>query len=133
MTLNGMGFSPFTAVTGTHMMCPEASISETTCSPTSGETLRSFSKEMQPIKFHDFSTGDCHSMPVSFIPKDLHTCPKVWLRVDRIRKSLEAPYISPYNVLHREPKYFVLELPKGNISVSIDMLKPAYKPYLIFS
>ena len=45
--------------------------------------------------------------------------------MDRIRKSLEAPYSRPYEVISRIDKYFVVKLPQGERSVSIDRLKPA--------
>lgn len=128
MIPNDTGFSPFTAVTGSHMICPQPLIAGEYSSPTSHDTLQMFIKEMQSINFSDFSSGDCHSLPEPYIPSDLFTCPKVWMRVDRIRKSLEAPYTGPYTVLRREPKFFILELPQGNTSVSIDRLKPAYIP-----
>ena len=50
----------------------------------------------------------------------------MWLRVDRVRRSLEAPYTGPYEVVRRHPKYFILKLPQGETSVSIDILKPAF-------
>ena len=65
---------------------------------------------MQSINFHEFASGE------------------VWVRVDRLQKSLEAPYSGPYRVVRREQKYFVLRLPQGDTSVSIDHLKPAYLP-----
>ena len=46
------------------------------------------------------------------------------MRVDRIRKSLEAPYTGPFEVVNRKSKFFILKLPQGNTSVSIDRLKP---------
>ena len=58
----------------------------------------------------------------------ISSCSEVWVRVDRVCKSLEAPYSAPYRVVHREQKYFVLRLPQGDTSVSIDRLKPAYLP-----
>lgn len=42
----------------------------------------------------------------TFIPNSLHTCDKVWLRVDRVRKLLEAPY----KVLQRSPKHYLTDL-----------------------
>ena len=35
---------------------------------------------------------------LEFIPKELTTCTYVWLRTDRVRKPLEAPYQGPYLV-----------------------------------
>ena len=65
----------------------------------------------------------------SYVPKDLKNCTHVWLRIDRVRKSLEAPYSGPYKVLARTEKFFTIELPNGDKNnVSIDRLKPARIP-----
>ncbi|MPC86667.1 hypothetical protein E2C01_081503 [Portunus trituberculatus] len=63
-----------------------------------------------------------------YVPPDLYTCPKAWMRVDPLRRSLKAPYVGPYEVVRREPKFFILKLPHGTTSVSIDRLKPAHIP-----
>ncbi|KAF2355967.1 hypothetical protein FHG87_013278 [Trinorchestia longiramus] len=81
---------------------------------------------MQSIDFRHCSEGTCHSSPPSYVPPDLQTCDKVWMRVDRVRKSLEAPYTGPFEVLRRSLKTFTLKLPQGDSTVSIDRLKPAY-------
>lgn len=46
--------------------------------------------------------------------------------VDASWQSPQVPYSGPYEVIHRKPKYFILRLPYGDTSVSIDRLKPAY-------
>ncbi|KAF2353534.1 Integrase catalytic core [Trinorchestia longiramus] len=126
MTPNAAGFSPFTAVSGTMMLCPQPVISRDIHKTTSPELLQTFLSEMQSIDFRQCSEGTCHSSPPSYVPPDLQTCDKVWLRVDRVRKSLEAPYTGPFEVLKRSPKTFTLKLPQGDSTVSIDRLKPAY-------
>ena len=78
------------------------------------------------IDFISMSPGVVNSTPKAYVPKNLDKCSKVWLRVDRVRKSLEAPYSGPYEILERKAKYFVLKLPHGNKSVSIDRMKPAF-------
>ncbi|KAF2353177.1 Reverse transcriptase domain [Trinorchestia longiramus] len=126
MTPNAVGFSPFTAVTGTMMLCPQPVISRDIHKTTSQELLHTFLPEMQSIDFRQCSEGTCHSSPPSYVPPDLQTCDKVWLRVDRVCKSLETPYTGPFEVLRRSPKTFTLKLPQGDSTVSIDRLKPAY-------
>jgi hypothetical protein len=128
MTPNASGFSPFTAVTGTYMLCPRQTLTPDTTNPTSTESINFLVREMGKINFHKFADGDCHSLPSASIPADLQSAPKVWLRIDRVRKPLEAPYQGPFKVIRREPKFFVLELPQGETSVSIDRLKPARLP-----
>ena len=121
-------YSLFTEVTGAHMLCPSAIIGKDHSISANKETIQRFIDEMQSINFHEFASGDCHSLPQSYVPNDLLSCSEVWVRVDRVCKSLEAPYSAPYRVVHREQKYFVLRLAQGNTSVSIDRLKPAYLP-----
>ena len=66
-----------------------------------------------------------HSALKSYIPTDLKTCERVWLRVDNVRKALEAPYTGPYKVLRRSDKTFTIELPNNvHSTVSIDRVKP---------
>ncbi|KAF2356838.1 hypothetical protein FHG87_012407 [Trinorchestia longiramus] len=97
MTPNAAGFSPFTAVTGTMMLCPQPVISRDIHKTTSPELFQTFLSEMQSIDFRQCSEGTGHSSPPSYVPPDLQTFDKVWLRVDR-----------------------------GDSTVSIDRLKPAY-------
>ena len=62
----------------------------------------------------------------SYIPKDLKKCSHVWVRIDRVKKPLEAPYTGPFKVLERYDKFFILLYSNDSRqSVSIDRLKPA--------
>ncbi|KAK3868781.1 hypothetical protein Pcinc_025819 [Petrolisthes cinctipes] len=78
-------FSPFTAVTGAHMMCPQPLIQKEYVNPSTKSTIQLLIKEMQSINFSDFASGDCHSCPQTYVPLDLLNCPKVWMRVDRVQ------------------------------------------------
>ena len=83
-------------------------------------------------KFDSLNTsqGNSHTLPKPYMPKDLMSCEQVWLRVDRIRKPLEAPYTGPFTVQERTPKYFVLEKNKDvHVRVSVDRLKPFIKAF----
>ena len=128
LTPSTTGFPPFTAVTGSYMMCPHPVITKDTQSHTSQETINTLINEMQKIDFYSNAAGICHSPPQPYFPPGLKNCMKVWLRTDRVRKSLEAPYTGPYNIISRDPKFFILKFPQGNTSVSIDRLKPDYLP-----
>lgn len=128
MSPNSLDYSPFTAVTGTHMFCPHPLIDKDQDIHTNNETINHFVKDMLSINFYDFSTGTCHRRSNPYIPNELFSADKVWLRVDRVRKPLEAPYSGPFNVIRRYPKHFILNLPQGETSVSIDRLKPAFLP-----
>lgn len=127
MSPSNHGFSPFTALTGTHLLCPHPIFNDNSkVIETNNETLKLFIKEMAQIDFTSHSKGQGKSPAKYYIPSDLKHCPEVWVRVDRVRKSLEAPYTGPHKVLKRYAKYFVLDLPHGEQSVSIDRLKPVF-------
>ena len=61
----------------------------------------------------------------SYVPKKLQTCDKVWIRVDRVWRPLEAPYSGTYTVLQRTPEYFLVKMNNDmDTQVSVDRLKP---------
>lgn len=125
---NDSGFSPAVAVTGTTLLLPHPLVS-TDNSMCSSDSIRKLALEMSKIDFYQMSGGQIHSTPKSFIPTDLNTSSHVWIRVDRVRRALEAPYTGPFKVLRRHPKFFIIETPTGaEQSVSIDRLKPAHIP-----
>ena len=64
--------------------------------------------------------------PSVHVPTQLQTCTHAFVRVDRIRKPLEAPYSGPYPILKRYEKYFVLRINGREDTVSLDRLKPAH-------
>ena len=58
----------------------------------------------------------------SQIPKELTTCKYVWVRLDRVRKSLEAPYQGPYEVFNRTDLMFTVRMRDKEVNVSIERL-----------
>ena len=61
----------------------------------------------------------------SYVPENLQTCDKVWIRVDRVRRTLEAPYSGTYTVLQRTLKYFLVKMNNDmDTQVSVDRRKP---------
>lgn len=67
-----------------------------------------------------------YSNETPFIHKDLGSCSHVFVRLDRVKKSLEPPYQGPFPVITRHEKYFVIRIKGRDDSVSINRLKPAY-------
>lgn len=45
-----------------------------------------------------------------YIPDKLKTCKSVWIRVDRVCKPLEAPYVGPFHLLCTTDKYFLIKI-----------------------
>ncbi|CAH8646673.1 unnamed protein product [Dicrocoelium dendriticum] len=60
------------------------------------------------------------------VHSDLHTCPFVFVHVDAVCKPWTPPYESPFKVVARKEKYFVLDRNGSKNSVSLVRLKPAY-------
>ena len=130
-TLNENGISPFNAVTGTSLLIPKLMVEDNSTNTNEFNTveMKELAKEMAKLELRNLDKGKCHSLPKTFIPKDLKSCDKVWLRTDRVRKPLEAPYSGPYKVIERYPKYFKIQLANDVYNnVSIDRLKPVIEP-----
>ena len=62
----------------------------------------------------------------SYVDKNIKTYSHVWVRVDSVRKPLQAPYKGPFKVLKRKDKFFILDVHGKSNSVSIDRLKVAH-------
>ncbi|GBO03235.1 hypothetical protein AVEN_174964-1 [Araneus ventricosus] len=61
-----------------------------------------------------------------FVSDDIVKESHVFLRIDRVRKSLEPLYAVPYKVLSRSAKVFTVEIDGKPTTVSIDSLKAAH-------
>ena len=126
---NESGCSPFMAVTGKMPLCPSVILDHSPKTRQEHEDfLKKFVSSMKELDFRPLPSFHMPSTP-SYVPRDLQSCPYVYVRVDRIRKALEAPYSGPYQVLQRFERTFELQLPSGRTDVvSIDRLKPAVTP-----
>lgn len=129
-SLNESNLSPFRMITGADMLLPLPILQDVTDSEEyTSETIKQLSKEMAKFKFSDFSDGHHHGIKKSYLPKDLESCTHVWLRIDRVRRPLEAPYSGPYKVVSCHKKHMVIELRNGETqTVSLDRVKPVHGP-----
>ena len=112
---NDSGYSPFTAMTGADILIPQLLLSNDEPSFNS-ECIEKLAKEMTRLNVDKLSRGKFKTPKKSFIPKELANCEEIWLRVDRIRRSMEAPYTGPYKVLHRTDKNITIQLNNGSIN-----------------
>ncbi|KAH8344971.1 hypothetical protein KR084_008388, partial [Drosophila pseudotakahashii] len=87
------------------------------------KNLRNIMTQLQPLQTSDHATTR-----TSFVHKHLQTSSHVFIRDDTVRSPLKAPYDGPYPVLHREDKFFDVEVKGKRLRVSIDRLKPAHLP-----
>ena len=123
--------SPFTALTGANLLLPPPLIDaeDDRHDNISSSDVKAIASELRKLDISTLSSGHHHKKSTGYIPKDLKDCTHVWLRVDRVRRPLEAPFTGPHLVIRRFPKHFLVELPSGDQqSVSIDRLKPAKLP-----
>lgn len=124
---NESGFSPFTAVTGGQLLCPKVLIDHSSSTSSSHQFIQELCKRMREVDFASLSFGRVHGNPKEYLPPDLFKATHVWLRVDRVRKPLEAPYSGPYLVVEQNKKTFTIKMPSGEFQVvSIHRVKPAY-------
>ncbi|GBN82603.1 hypothetical protein AVEN_131548-1 [Araneus ventricosus] len=72
-----------------------------------------------------------HGSSAVFVSDDLIKASHVFLRIDRVRKSLEPPHAGPYKVLSRTEKVFTVEIDGKPTTVSIDRLKAAHHFWMI--
>ena len=127
ITPNETGYSPFTSVTGANAQIPQILIDNNSFNEeTSNPMIKQLLKQMTNFDITNDADAFIHSFPKSYIPKDLFTCKQVWLRTDRVRKSLEAPYTGPYEVLERTDKHFTIKVNNKQTTVSVNRLKPAF-------
>ncbi|GBL98670.1 hypothetical protein AVEN_19716-1 [Araneus ventricosus] len=59
------------------------------------------------------------------VQKELNNCSHVFLRQDRLTKSLVTPYSVPILVVSRTSKHFTIQMGSRQQTVSIYRLKPA--------
>jgi len=62
----------------------------------------------------------------AYIPKDLESFTRVFVRHDGVCKPLQPPYDGPYDVLGRADKHFNVKIDGSPSTVSIDRLKPFF-------
>lgn len=67
-----------------------------------------------------------HGTHAPFVFQELKTCTHVFLRDDRVRKSLRPPYSGPHPVVSRDDKTVTILINGKERRVTIDRVKPAY-------
>ena len=107
--------SPFSILTGEQPLVPPITVDDA--------DQKLLSEKMHNI-FHPYRLPREHKA-TSFLPAALKTCQFAWLRLDRVRSPLEAPYQGPYKVLNKTDDTFILEIKSRPVVVSIDRVKPA--------
>ena len=116
------GNAPFTMVTGSSPLSPLSLLQKPEDVDDPHNFCRKLSSYMETLSF---SPPKWNATQRINLPQALSTCVKVWLRIDRVRRPMEAPYSGPYGVVNRHENYFTIRMPSGRQeNVSINRLKP---------
>lgn len=83
--------------------------------------LKAVMAQLQPAPTRTFSS----SAPI-YLPADLLTCQKVFVRCDAVKKPLQRPYDGPFPVLNHSEKTFTVEVKGKPQVITVDRLKPAH-------
>ena len=111
--------SPYSIVTGEQPIIPPILVNDA--------DMKELSTQLHEL-IHPYRLPQQRVRPRTFVPDSLQSCTHVWLRLDRVRAPLEAPYQGPYEVIRRSSDTFTLLVRSKPEVVSIDRLKPACLP-----
>ena len=115
------GYTPFNRVTGAQVLMPGEVLSPRPPETMTTTYVRQLAKDL-PTLAGPAVRQEVKPMRVS---EELKSCDKVWVRVDRIRRPLEAPYEGPFHVISRSDKVYRIKKLNGmEETISIDRLKP---------
>jgi hypothetical protein len=124
ITPQGNGYSPFNLVTGAQAILPSATFIDPT--EINHKYVQDIVNSLQSLQVHPRPTSK-----ESRVPQALKDCSKVWVRIDRVRKPLEAPYEGPFQVISRSDKTLRIKNFAGQEStISIDRAKPFIEQHL---
>lgn len=112
------GSSPFSLVTGEQPLVPQVLPANL--------DMTELSIRLHQLPFHYTPTRPRKIN--THIPEKLKTASHVWVRVDRVRKPLEAPYQGPYKKVKMTDDTMTIIVRGKETTVSIDRLKPAVLP-----
>ena len=88
--------------------------------------LKEFSTRLHQL-FHPYRLPRERQIK-TYIPPEIKFCSHAWLRLDRVKSPLEAPYQGPFKVIDRSKDTCTLEINKKPETVSIDRIKPTILP-----
>lgn len=119
------GISPFHLATGHDALLPSCVFSKKPNTKFTKEFVHKLSSCIQTLCFQKHNAPQKTSPKANtFISKDFDKATHVWLRIDRTRLPLEAPYTGPHKVVELHAKTAKIETTQGAVVVSLDRLKP---------
>lgn len=84
------------------------------------DNLRKIMSELKPVPTSN------HSKDKVFVQDELQKCSHVFVRDDKVRPPLKAPYDGPFEVISRDGKCFDIKRGEKIVKVSIDRVKAAF-------
>lgn len=115
--------SPAELVYGQTLRIPGEFFVDSESPKADSETVQNFRNAMQKLRPTDTAH---HTIPKTFVSKDLALTTHVFVRNDSIRPSLSHPYDGPYEIIKREPKSYTISVRGRQMKICIDRLKPAF-------
>lgn len=111
-------------VYGTTLRLPAEYFYDEQTQPNPHIFVERFRKQMRNVR----PTRTAHHIKQQvFTHNTLYTCTHVFLRVSRIRRSLEAPYEGPFEIIQRlTDRLFQIKIKGEAVNVPIERLKPAF-------
>lgn len=125
IVLQNINASPAELVYGTNLRLPYFYFESTRPSlvrdaSTFVEKLKFQMEKLKPVPSSD------HSKNAIFIHKGMDTCSHVFVRTDGVKKSLQATYTGPFEVISKHKKFFMVKIKNKRKQISIDRLKPMF-------
>lgn len=124
---NDSGFCPFTAVTGSPLLAPHLYFDNiSTDVETNSQYIERLAKCVEATDFTQLARGRHHVPPSKRATLVVNPGDLIWLRVDRVRRPLEAPYEGPLEVVTANYSTVTVRYPSGRLStVSKERVKIA--------
>ncbi|GBP17363.1 Retrovirus-related Pol polyprotein from transposon 412 [Eumeta japonica] len=117
-----IGVSPAELLYGTQLRLPGEFWSESKSKVSQTEFVQQLRRAMADLRCPKTSW---HTTKDHYVDPDLNSCKFVFVRVDRVRKPLEAAFEGPFEVEKRYKKYFVIKRGNSKDKVTVDRIKPA--------
>ena len=126
------GISALSATTGLDVLIPNSIVSSK-LEKLSFEFIRQLRSHLDLLVF----TSERKTKPIFkdniFIPKELSKCSHVWLRIDRVKQPLEAPYYGPHELFSFNHELNTAQIKVNGLiqTVSIQRLKQCKLPLAV--
>jgi cleavage and polyadenylation specificity factor subunit 1 len=115
--------SAFEMCTGSTACIPTIVLADKTQQEITDTDLQELATNLQRHLVH--ARGPNTRTQTSHSSNGLEAAARVWLRIDRLRRPLEAPYEGPYTVIQRFPNFYRLQRLDGStFTASTARLKP---------